>query len=71
MPHDVSDFQILRKIKSRAVNDYPMSRQVNSPSGSGRSPTSVHRIVRTFAVALLSRHENFVSNDYDLMFSLL
>ena len=22
MPHDVSDFQILRKIKSRAVNGY-------------------------------------------------
>ena len=27
MPHDVSDFQILRKIKSRAVNGY---RQISS-----------------------------------------
>jgi len=25
MPHDVSDFQILRKIKSRVVNGYPLT----------------------------------------------
>jgi len=34
MPHDVSDFQILRKIKSRAVNGYP------AENHSQRSPWS-------------------------------